>query len=108
MMCLCQDNFYNHCLSESARRDTERDTHRVSFPSLPFYLAVPTWLTLNLLIQGVFTGHARLSSTQVPASLQQVKEYGAAFSERMYTIVHQLAGHSDLDVRFLGYEDVVF
>jgi len=25
-----QDNFYNHCLSESARRDAERDVDRVS------------------------------------------------------------------------------
>lgn len=25
-----QDNFYNHCLSESARRDAERDLDRVS------------------------------------------------------------------------------
>lgn len=133
MLRYSQDNFYNHCLTESARRDTELDAQRVrsalrirtdpilSLKHLPSALfSLSLLLVLGHLItytiitpyctagiphtspQGVFTGHARQSSTQVPTSLQQVKEYSAAFTEKVQMIVHQLGSHSDLDVRFLG------
>ncbi|KAJ7095432.1 gamma-tubulin complex, component 3, partial [Mycena belliarum] len=74
------DNFYNYCLSESARRDGRLDAER-----------------------GVYTG---TEPAQDPDALQrlvhQVKEYGGLFSERAQTIVHQLQTHPDLDCRFLG------
>ncbi|KAI0315981.1 gamma-tubulin complex DGRIP91/SPC98 component [Amylostereum chailletii] len=76
-----QDNFYNLCLSESSRRDSDRDTKR-----------------------GVYTGSSgRSSSTeQLLRSLQQCKECGVSFSEKVQAIVHGLQGHPDLDCRFLG------
>ncbi|KAJ6539390.1 gamma-tubulin complex, component 3 [Mycena capillaripes] len=76
------DNFYNYCLSESARRDGKLDAER-----------------------GVYTGAGAEQTHDaevLPRLVTQVKEYGAVFSERAQTIAHQLATHPDLDCRFLG------
>ncbi|VDB90091.1 unnamed protein product [Peniophora sp. CBMAI 1063] len=77
------DHFYNLCLSESSRRDNERDAMR-----------------------GVYTGagadqEAPLSD-QLLRGLQQCKEYASIFSEKVHGIVHGLQSHTDLDCRFLG------
>ncbi|KAI0774140.1 gamma-tubulin complex DGRIP91/SPC98 component [Fomes fomentarius] len=77
------DDLYNYCLSESARRDAERDAAR-----------------------GVYTrtdhGDRRYTEESLPGILARVKDYGASFSERVQTIIQGLASHSDLDCRFLG------
>ncbi|KAJ7047325.1 gamma-tubulin complex DGRIP91/SPC98 component [Mycena alexandri] len=74
------DNFYNYCLSESARRDGKLDAER-----------------------GVYTGVKQPQDTEaLPRLINQVKEYGGVFSERAQTIVSGLATHPDLDCRFLG------
>ncbi|KAL4242041.1 Spindle pole body component [Abortiporus biennis] len=76
------DDFYNYSLSESARRDAERDEER-----------------------GVFTGlrhDTRHSPHALSDILHRVKEYGSVFSERVQTIVQGLQSHPDLDCRFLG------
>ncbi|KAJ6485068.1 gamma-tubulin complex, component 3, partial [Mycena vitilis] len=75
------DNFYNYCLSESARRDGQLDAER-----------------------GVYTGnepHAQ-DPEVLPRLIRQVKEYGGKFSDSAQTIAQQLATHPDLDCRFLG------
>ncbi|KAF9456030.1 gamma-tubulin complex DGRIP91/SPC98 component [Collybia nuda] len=76
------DNFYNYCLSESARRDGNLDTNR-----------------------GVFTG-AEGGEMQPPDALVKIcdrlKEYSSSFSDRAQTIVQYLQVHPDLDCRFLG------
>ncbi|OBZ70405.1 Spindle pole body component alp6 [Grifola frondosa] len=78
------DDFYNYCLSESARRDAEKDTER-----------------------GVFThldhGAEKQPDPETLASiLSRVREYGSSFSARAQTIVQGLQNHPDLDCRFLG------
>ncbi|KAH9918192.1 gamma-tubulin complex DGRIP91/SPC98 component [Epithele typhae] len=77
------DDLYNYCLSESARRDAEKDTAR-----------------------GVYTrvdpNAGRYTQESLPDILSRVKDYGSAFSERVQTIVQGLATHPDLDCRFLG------
>ncbi|KDQ64482.1 hypothetical protein JAAARDRAFT_28112 [Jaapia argillacea MUCL 33604] len=77
------DNFYNYCLSESARRDAQRDTQR-----------------------GVYTtfehGSDPSSLEGLAPILHRIKEYGASFSERAQAIVQGLQSHADLDCRFLG------
>ncbi|ETW84038.1 hypothetical protein HETIRDRAFT_415759 [Heterobasidion irregulare TC 32-1] len=77
------DIFYNYCLTESARRDSEHDAKR-----------------------GVYTGskrhHTGESSDELRRILQQVREYGSSFSEKVQGIVHGLQSHADLDCRFLG------
>ncbi|KAI0775939.1 gamma-tubulin complex DGRIP91/SPC98 component [Trametes elegans] len=78
------DDLYNYCLTESARRDAEKDTAR-----------------------GVYTRmetaeDRRYTSESLPGILDRVREYGAAFSERVQAIVLALASHPDLDCRFLG------
>ncbi|KAI0080887.1 gamma-tubulin complex DGRIP91/SPC98 component [Panus rudis PR-1116 ss-1] len=76
------DDFYNYSLSESARRDAERDEQR-----------------------GVFTGHQRTSrhSPEALASiLSRIREYSGTFTEKVQSIVQGLQSHSDLDCRFLG------
>ncbi|KAJ7129622.1 gamma-tubulin complex DGRIP91/SPC98 component [Mycena epipterygia] len=76
------DNFYNYCLSESARRDGKLDAERR---------------------KGVYTGTEQAHDPEaLPRLVNQVKEYGALFSERAQTIVQQLQAHPDLDCRFLG------
>ncbi|KAL1660284.1 gamma-tubulin complex DGRIP91/SPC98 component [Schizophyllum commune] len=75
------DNFYNYCLTESARRDRELDASR-----------------------GVFSGtklpnHA---SDALPGIIARVREFGTSFSDRAQNIVMQLQVHPDLDCRFLG------
>ncbi|KAK0468412.1 gamma-tubulin complex, component 3 [Desarmillaria tabescens] len=72
------DNFYNYCLSESVRRDRERDNE-----------------------QGVYTGR-EVTGGELPIQLNPVKEYGAEFSEKAQALVHQLQTHPDLDCRFLA------
>ncbi|TFK43488.1 gamma-tubulin complex DGRIP91/SPC98 component [Crucibulum laeve] len=76
------DNFYNHCLSEAARRDQELDAER-----------------------GVYTGASTTSplhSQELAGLLNRVKEYGTSFSDRAQVIVQHLTVHPDLDCRFLG------
>ncbi|KAF7355351.1 Spindle pole body component [Mycena sanguinolenta] len=74
------DNFYNYCLSESARRDGKLDAER-----------------------GVYTGTDQTHDPEVlPRLINQVKQYGSAFSERAQTIAQGLQAHPDLDCRFLG------
>ncbi|KAH9844172.1 gamma-tubulin complex DGRIP91/SPC98 component [Rhodofomes roseus] len=78
------DDFYNYCLSEAARRDSEQDAAR-----------------------GVFTGMPSSASKRhdpeaVHDILARVREYGTSFSERVQAIVQTLSGHADLDCRFLA------
>ncbi|TFY63403.1 hypothetical protein EVJ58_g3277 [Rhodofomes roseus] len=78
------DDFYNYCLSEAARRDSEQDAAR-----------------------GVFTGMPSSTSKRhdpeaVHDILARVREYGTSFSERVQAIVQTLSGHADLDCRFLA------
>ncbi|RDX55466.1 gamma-tubulin complex DGRIP91/SPC98 component [Lentinus brumalis] len=78
------DDLYNYCLSESARRDAEKDAAR-----------------------GVYTRteqgpDRRYTQESLPGILDRVKDYGASFSERVQAIVLSLASHPDLDCRFLG------
>lgn len=44
----------------------------------------------------------RYTIESLPGILSRVREYGAAFSERVQAIVQALAAHPDLDCRFLG------
>ncbi|TBU49363.1 gamma-tubulin complex DGRIP91/SPC98 component [Dichomitus squalens] len=78
------DDLYNYCLSESARRDVEKDAAR----------GVVTR------IDGRSDG--RYTQESLPGILARVKDYGMSFSERVQVIVLALATHSDLDCRFLG------
>ncbi|KAI0268209.1 gamma-tubulin complex DGRIP91/SPC98 component [Gloeopeniophorella convolvens] len=77
------EHFYNLCMSESSRRDSERDRMR-----------------------GTFTGTEKRTALQTSetllSSLQQCKDYGAAFSDKVQVILHGLQTHVDLDCRFLG------
>jgi len=76
------DSFYNYCLSESARLDSERDVER-----------------------GVYTGAEREQeqmSDPLTRTLRRIRDYGSSFSEKTQAIVHSLQGHPDLDCRFLG------
>ncbi|TCD70811.1 Microtubule-nucleating Tub4p (gamma-tubulin) complex component [Steccherinum ochraceum] len=76
------DDFYNYSLSESARRDMERDEAR-----------------------GVFTGVQRGPQHPpgyLPDILGRIRDYSSTFSEKAQTIVYALQSHSDLDCRFLG------
>lgn len=78
------DNFYNFCLTESARKDQEMDAER-----------------------GLFTGTPKesdLASSQehLAGILGRLNEYGSGFSERVLVLVQQLQIHPDLDCRFLG------
>ncbi|KZP17293.1 gamma-tubulin complex, component 3, partial [Athelia psychrophila] len=75
------DNFYNYCLSESARRDRVKDADR-----------------------GLYTGVEDTDDHRdaLPRLRRRVKEYGSSFSERAQAIVHGLQSHTDLDCRFLG------
>ncbi|GBE79620.1 gamma-tubulin complex DGRIP91/SPC98 component [Sparassis latifolia] len=76
------DDFYNYCLSESARRDSALDAER-----------------------GVFTHierEQRPSTHDVREILNRIREYGTSFSERAQSIVQALQVHPDLDCRFLG------
>jgi len=78
------DNFYNFCLTESARKDQEMDTER-----------------------GLFTGNPKESDLASPREnlsgiLGRLKEYGSGFSDRVLVLVQQLQIHPDLDCRFLG------
>ena len=79
-----QDNFYNYCLSESARRDGQLDAERVSL-CMPFLSGTHSWL------KGVYTGTEPAHDPDtLPRLIQQVKDYSGVFSERAQTIVHQL------------------
>ncbi|KAJ7904561.1 gamma-tubulin complex, component 3 [Mycena olivaceomarginata] len=74
------DNFYYYCLSESSRRDGKLDEQR-----------------------GVYTGTEQANDPEtLPRLINQVKQYGAVFSERAQTIAQGLQAHPDLDCRFLG------
>ncbi|KAI0751649.1 gamma-tubulin complex DGRIP91/SPC98 component [Daedaleopsis nitida] len=78
------DDLYNYCLSESARRDAEKDAARGVYTRIE---------------QGT---DRRYTEESLPGILARVKEYGASFSEKVQTIIHGLATHADLDCRFLG------
>ena len=96
---LLQDNFYNYCLSESARRDQGLDSDRVR--NVVSFVQSP----LTSYIQGVYTGRENQEadpSDMLVGLLQRLKDYSSAFSDRAQTIVHQLQVHPDLDCRFLG------
>ncbi|KAJ2936923.1 hypothetical protein H1R20_g166, partial [Candolleomyces eurysporus] len=74
------DNFYNHCLSEAARRDQQADLDR-----------------------GVYTGKELPASTQDAGELiSRLQEYGTSFKEKVQTLVQHLQVHPDLDCRFLA------
>ncbi|THV08504.1 gamma-tubulin complex DGRIP91/SPC98 component [Dendrothele bispora CBS 962.96] len=77
------DNFYNFCLSESARRDRALDAER-----------------------GLYTGpdedpNGSLEES-LPRLMHPVQEYGSQFAEKAQSLVQHLQVHSDLDCRFLG------
>ncbi|KAI0353516.1 gamma-tubulin complex DGRIP91/SPC98 component [Trametes cingulata] len=78
------DDLYNYCLTESARRDAEKDATR------GVYTRIET------------ADDRRYTAESLPGILSRVREYGAAFSERVQAIVLALAAHPDLDCRFLG------
>jgi len=77
------EHFYNLCITESSRRDSERDQTR-----------------------GIYTSASTRTGSQpsdaLSAGLRQCKEYGAAFSEKVHVILHALQTHVDLDCRFLA------
>ncbi|KAK2466247.1 hypothetical protein APHAL10511_001889 [Amanita phalloides] len=75
------DNFYNYCLSESSRRDQLLDRPR----------GLHTESSSNL-----------DSADTLRSILQQLKEYGTLFTEKIQAIVVHLQAHPDLDCRFLG------
>lgn len=53
--------------------------------------------------QGIFSGaEPRRSPHSLPDILGRIKEYSAAFSDKIQTVVLGLQSHSDLDCRFLG------
>lgn len=96
---LQQDNFYNYCLSESARRDQGLDSDRVRTSLLSVLLPVTGYL------QGVFTGHDHQEtdlSDMLVGLLGRLKEYSSAFSDGVQNIVQHLQVHPDLDCRFLA------
>ncbi|KAI0307117.1 gamma-tubulin complex DGRIP91/SPC98 component [Multifurca ochricompacta] len=77
------EHFYNLCMTESSRRDSERDQ-----------------------IRGIYTvtdKHAGPQQSEaLLSSLRQCTEYGATFSEKVQVILQGLQAHADLDCRFLG------
>ncbi|KAG9317306.1 gamma-tubulin complex, component 3 [Chiua virens] len=75
------ENFYHHCLAESARRDQAKDEHR-----------------------GIYTAPApeRMGHHSLSKIRALVKEYSMSFSDSAQAIVHALQSHPDLDCRFLG------
>ncbi|OSX60169.1 hypothetical protein POSPLADRAFT_1047637 [Postia placenta MAD-698-R-SB12] len=78
------DDFYNYCLSEAARRDSEKDAER----GLYTYAERAT--------------DRRYNPEAVHDILGRVREYGSSFSDRTQTIVQALQVHADLDCRFLA------
>ncbi|KZT72474.1 gamma-tubulin complex, component 3 [Daedalea quercina L-15889] len=78
------DDFYNYCLSEAARRDSERDAARGVVTSIPS------------------SASNRRDPEAVDDILTRVREYSTSFSERAQTIVQALSSHADLDCRFLA------
>ncbi|KAI0304037.1 gamma-tubulin complex DGRIP91/SPC98 component [Russula brevipes] len=77
------EHFYNLCMTESSRRDSERDQKR------GIYTAVDTRAGPQ-------------QSDALSNGLRQCKEYGASFSEKVHVILHSLQTHVDLDCRFLA------
>ncbi|KAI9513347.1 gamma-tubulin complex DGRIP91/SPC98 component [Russula earlei] len=77
------EHFYNLCMTESSRRDSERDQAR-----------------------GTYTTADMRTGLQQPDALsnglRQCQEYGASFSEKVHVILHALQTHVDFDCRFLG------
>ncbi|KAM6495845.1 gamma-tubulin complex DGRIP91/SPC98 component [Amanita muscaria] len=75
------ENFYNHCLSESSRRDQMLDNTR-----------------------GVHTGSSTNinSADALPNILNRLRDYTTQFTEKLQTIVLHLQTHPDLDCRFLS------
>lgn len=89
-------------MTESSRRDSERDQTRVSLLGF-FYV---TTREIILREKGIYTGASTRTGSQpsdaLSAGLRQCKEYGAAFSEKVHVILHALQTHVDLDCRFLA------
>ncbi|KAF9268025.1 gamma-tubulin complex DGRIP91/SPC98 component [Marasmius fiardii PR-910] len=79
------DNFYNFCLSESARRDRLHDEER------GIYSGPPSHGDDNELLQEA-----------LPRLMRPINEYGTQFTERMHTLIQHLAIHTDHDCRRLG------
>jgi gamma-tubulin complex component 3 len=77
------EHFYNLCMTESSRRDSERDQTR------------GIYTTPN-------TRTGPQQSDALSTGLRQCKEYGATFSEKVHVILHALQTHVDLDCRFLA------
>ncbi|KAG7096908.1 hypothetical protein E1B28_004313 [Marasmius oreades] len=79
------DNFYNFCLSESARRDRLHDEER-----------------------GIYSGPPSQGDEDepldeaIPRLTRPINEYGSQFTERMHTLIQHLAIHTDHDCRRLG------
>ncbi|KAH9060881.1 gamma-tubulin complex DGRIP91/SPC98 component [Lactarius vividus] len=77
------EHFYNLCMSESSRRDSELDQERGIYTATTKH---PGLQRSDALLNG----------------LRQCKEYGTSFSEKVQVILHALQAHVDLDCRFLG------
>ncbi|KAL0070721.1 Microtubule-nucleating Tub4p (gamma-tubulin) complex component [Marasmius tenuissimus] len=79
------DNFYNYCLTESARRDRLHDEER-----------------------GIYSGPPQGGSDEepleeaLPRLMRPINEYGNQFTERMHTLIQHLTIHTDHDCRRLG------
>lgn len=98
-----KDNFYNHCLNESARRDAQKDSGRVGFhPS--FRKRSINYNEIHC-VQGVVTtlGNQRQDDPElVNAILDQVHKAGVDFAAHALAIVTGLYTHPDQDCRFLA------
>ncbi|EPQ59222.1 gamma-tubulin complex, DGRIP91/SPC98 component [Gloeophyllum trabeum ATCC 11539] len=76
------DNFYNYCLSESARRDSQLDHER-----------------------GVYTANdpdEHTDTATLERILNIIREYGTSFSEKAHAMVRGLGNHHDLESRSLS------
>ena len=94
-----KDNFYNHCLNETVRRDAHKDSGRVGFHP-PFRKR-----SINDTVQGVVTtlGNQRQDDPEVVnAILDQVHKAGVDFAAHTLAIVTGLYTHPDQDCRFLA------
>ncbi|KAH9077122.1 gamma-tubulin complex DGRIP91/SPC98 component [Lactarius deliciosus] len=77
------EHFYNLCMSESSRRDSELDQERGIYTATTKH---PGLQRSDALLNG----------------LRQCKDYGTSFSEKVQVILHALQAHVDLDCRFLS------
>ena len=89
-------------MTESSRRDSERDQTRVSLIRLVFTTTCETTVHEQGIYTSAITRTGSQPSDALSAGLRQCKEYGAAFSEKVHVILHALQTHVDLDCRFLA------